>query len=187
MALASVAPAEGRPITNRGRALSRGGSLGRLGSWTLVCLLAGAGLTVAESTSAGASTAAFKVSGTDNIFGAGLSVAPDPGGFGGGVVPYRAKLPRGTVTVTFSKVKGTVSYGVGSNGPDGIATSFNTDITSAGASPVSLTPASTSTSLASSSGRVNQRPLPAPSTSQTTIRSNLSTRSLARSSLSAMD
>ncbi len=98
----------------------------------VACLLAGAGLAVAGTSSAGASTVAFKVSGMDNIWGAGLTAAPDPGGDGGGVVPYQAHLPRSTATVTFSKVKGVVSYGVGSNGPDGATTDFDTDITSTG-------------------------------------------------------
>ena len=99
---------------------------------TIACLLAGAGLTVALSSSAGASTVAFKVSGTDNIWGAGLASAPDPGGFGGGAIPYQSQLPRGTATVTFSKLKGTVSYGIGTNGPDGASTAFDTNITSTG-------------------------------------------------------
>ena len=62
----------------------------------------------------------FTVSGMANIWGAGLATAPDPGGSGGGVVPFDVPTPAGTATVTFSQVAGTVSYETNdSNGPDG--------------------------------------------------------------------
>jgi hypothetical protein len=109
-------------------------SIGWLGVAALASILfvAAAVVTVAESRPAGASTVAFKVSGMDNIWGAGLTTAPDPGGDGGGIVPYHASVPRGTASVSFAKVKGTVSYGVGTNGPDGAAADFDTNISPTG-------------------------------------------------------
>src|ERR1700722_20233033 len=56
----------------------------------------------------------FTASATDNIFGAGLTTAPDPGGNGGGVVPLDMAVPVGTSTVTFSQVAGSVSFSPGS-------------------------------------------------------------------------
>ena len=73
-------------------------------------------------TSAGAVTTktAFSVSGMDNIWGSGLTTAPDPGGNGGGVLPFEAALPAGTQDVTFAHVVGTVSFEGGeSNRADG--------------------------------------------------------------------
>ena len=71
------------------------------------------------------------VQGDDNIFGAGLSQAPN-----GGTIPVKIALPKNTKTVTFSKVKGTVSYWSTtgeSNGPDGQPSSdVTTNIDAAG-------------------------------------------------------
>ncbi len=64
--------------------------------------------------------APFTVSAMDNVFGAGLATPPDPGGNGGGVLPFQVAVPTGTVNVTFSHVAGNVSFALGvSNGPDG--------------------------------------------------------------------
>jgi hypothetical protein len=49
------------------------------------------------------------VSGQANIFGAGSASAPGPGGEGGGVVPPTWQLPKGTRSVTFPTVTGTVT------------------------------------------------------------------------------
>jgi hypothetical protein len=67
--------------------------------------------------------ATVTVTGTDNIFGAGLSVTPDPAGGGSGNVPPEITVPSGTTWMTFSNVRGTVSdEGGESNGPDGNST-----------------------------------------------------------------
>ncbi len=62
----------------------------------------------------------FVASAMDNIFGAGLTTPPDPGGNGGGVLPFQAAVPTGTVTVTFTDVTGKTSFAQGTHGgPDG--------------------------------------------------------------------
>ena len=80
-------------------------------------IYAGSGPAVTRT---GDSETSFTVSGMDNIWGAGLTTAPDPGGNGGGVVPVQVALPAGTATVTFSDVEGSVYFDADeSNGPDG--------------------------------------------------------------------
>lgn len=65
----------------------------------------------------------FTVHGTDNIWGAGLTSAPDPGGKGGGTLPFEASIPHGTSSIYFSSVAGGVSYCTTCNlaGPNGVA------------------------------------------------------------------
>jgi hypothetical protein len=77
----------------------------------------------ASSLSPSGSLSQVTINATDNIFGAGLSVAPEPGGDGGGTTPFDVPVPSGTTWMTFSDVTGTVSYEPGgSNGPDGSTT-----------------------------------------------------------------
>ena len=61
------------------------------------------------------------VPGTANIFGAGHSIPPDPGGGGGGTLPVQVSIPTGAWYVTFPSVSGAISTlslsGV-TNGPD---------------------------------------------------------------------
>jgi hypothetical protein len=74
----------------------------------------------AASLSANGSATNLTVEGVDNIYGAGLSTAPDPGGNGGGKVPLDVPIPSGTTWITVSHVNGTVFNAVSaSNGPDG--------------------------------------------------------------------
>jgi hypothetical protein len=75
---------------------------------------------------------AFAASAMDNIFGAGLTTPPDPGGNGGGVLPFQAAVPTGTVTVTFTDVTGKTSFSPGiRGGPDGYS-HFDTNISAYG-------------------------------------------------------
>jgi hypothetical protein len=76
--------------------------------------------------------APFTASATDNIFGAGLTTPPDPGGNGGGVLPFEIAVPAGTMTVKFSHVAGRVSFAHGhSGGPDGTS-GVDTNISACG-------------------------------------------------------
>jgi hypothetical protein len=77
--------------------------------------LAAAGVSPRQS-----ATTAFTATAMDNPWGAGLATAPDPGGPGGGTVPFDVTVPAGTRSITVSDVTGSVSYQPGeSNGPDG--------------------------------------------------------------------
>ena len=116
--------------------VSLAGSLVLLGSAALISLSSIPETAGASPSKSGTSTA-FTVSGMDNIWGAGLTTAPDPGGSGGGVLPFVAALPEGTKTVTFSHVTGSVSFGKrgesSPNGPDGnLDAGFNTNISAYG-------------------------------------------------------
>jgi hypothetical protein len=63
------------------------------------------------------------VNADDNIWGAGLTAPPDPGGGGGGELPVDVPLPptASQLTVTLSNVTGSISCcsGANANGPDG--------------------------------------------------------------------
>ena len=79
-------------------------------------------------------TNVLKVNATANIFGAGLSTPPDPGGGGAGTLPSSITLSAGAAVVTFS-AEGLVCFCPGcptavTNGPDGQA--HATDISSCG-------------------------------------------------------
>ena len=75
------------------------------------------------SPSTSGTTSPLTVTAMDNIWGAGLTTAPDPGGYGGGVVPVQVAIPQGAKWVTFPHVTGSVSFGQrgesNPNGPDG--------------------------------------------------------------------
>jgi hypothetical protein len=83
-----------------------------------------------------ASLCLFPVSGGANIFGAGDTIAPAPGGGSGGALPPGCGRtpPWQNGVLTFSNVSGTISLAAGLgvlNGPDGNP-SFATDISSFG-------------------------------------------------------
>ena len=80
-----------------------------------------------------ASAAIIDVPGTANIFGAGHTLAPEPGGGGGGTLPPGFLLPLGTGrSLTVSSVTGTITNSNGSQviDPDGVI--FSSTITSFG-------------------------------------------------------
>jgi len=84
-----------------------------------------------------ANTYSVTVSGQANIFGAGHATPPDPGGYGGGVLPPVVPLLQGAdVAVYFGSVAGTVCYHVVGclSNPDGFDPALRnpTDITSYG-------------------------------------------------------
>ncbi len=71
----------------------------------------------------GAADAQTSVPATANIYGAGHTVAPGPGGNGGGVLPVEVALPAGTGRWIQFSASGTIDYGAccPSNGPEGIS------------------------------------------------------------------
>jgi HYR domain len=88
----------------------------------------GGGIPVAHSSD----SAPRPVLATANIFGAGYSDAPEPGGGGGGTLPPGWRLPEGSArVVAFPSVTGMVSPIESSypfNGPEGVGDAGSTDI-----------------------------------------------------------
>lgn len=96
-------------------------------------LAAFAGLLLVVSSAAVSKAAPIVVDAKSNIFGAGRSAAPDPGGFGGGILPpVLSFTPGDNLEVIFNSVTGSVSYNNDAgdpnrgqfNGPDGGAVSY---------------------------------------------------------------
>jgi hypothetical protein len=117
------------------------------------------------SLSPSGSSSTLTIDAVDNIYGAGLSQAPDPGGNGGGKVPVDVPIPSGTTWISVSDVNGTVGNAVGvTNGPDGRA--GTSSITATG----SISGLTDSTSLFYLTGVFLDGPQPSPaSTPPTTL------------------
>jgi hypothetical protein len=96
-----------------------------------------------------AQVVSMEVDARSNLFGAGRSEAPDPGGSGGGILPpVYSFSPASNLVLTFSRLSGTVAYNNDAddenrgqwNGPDGgrviyppsETEGFNTDVDSYG-------------------------------------------------------
>lgn len=63
-------------------------------------------------------TTIYTIPGTANIFGAGHTVAPDPGGGGGGTLPVGVALPVGAFSVSFPSVTGEIITGTNPGNTD---------------------------------------------------------------------